>query len=396
MLRRVGSGLMIGFLLFFLGSLPAAFAKEFKWPGFFRIGTPTTQSASFASTNSWGNMLQAETGMKVRVVPEDSEIRRFLRFTQKKEFEMVSTSIAEAGLSIQGESGYSVQIPSQMRVVWHHNDTPWGFAVRGDSKIRTIDDLKKKGIRVALSTQSPPMMVAVREALPGFIGWTKEQAAENWTFVPVGSYPENCRTITEGKADVTYMTPISSITFEMEAHPKKIRWLNMPLSNKEGWKAYLKIRPTVIPNTIDFGVPSSIGVEAMTSPFVLWTRPEVDQDLIYHMAKWFNEKFDAYKGGHAINKRMSLKHTRQFLDRSPFPVAEGTIRYLKEIGQWTAEDDKWNQEQINLIDRWIKARSAAIKEARAKKVKLHWQNAAFLEIVKKHTAGLPVFETRLQ
>ncbi|KJS31060.1 MAG: hypothetical protein VR64_13375 [Desulfatitalea sp. BRH_c12] len=388
------------FVVVFLGFSAVAFAgneadQAFKWPALFRIATPATQSASFASANGWGPMLQAETGMDVRVVPEDSEIRRYIRFALKKEFELVSTSIAEVGLSIQGDSGYAIQEAVHQRAVWHHNDTPWSFAVRGDSKYKTIYDLKQKGVRVALSSQSPPMMLAVQEALPAFLGWTKEEAAANWTFVPVGSYPENCRTITDGKADVSYMTPISSITYEMEAHPQKIRWLGMPADNIEGWDGYLKVRPTIIPNKIDFGVPSAIGVDAMTSPFIFWTRPDVDQEMVYHLTKWFHERFEQYKGVHAINARMSMAHTRTFLDRSAFPIAEGTIRYLREIGQWTEADDHWNQAQIDLMERWIAARNAAFKEAKSKKIKLHWENKEYLDILKKHTEGLPVFKTRL-
>ncbi|WP_054032039.1 TAXI family TRAP transporter solute-binding subunit [Desulfatitalea tepidiphila] len=400
MKRTLLFGWLIGFITMMLSWSPAAFAgnetkQAFKWPSFLRIATPTTQSASFASVNGWGPILQSETGMNVRVVPEDSEIRRYIRFALNKEFELVSTSIAEVGLSIQGESGYAIQEAAQQRAVWHHNDTPWSFAVRGDSKYKTIFDLKQKGVRVALSSQSPPMMLAVQEALPAFLGWTKEEAAANWTFVPVGSYAENCRAVTDGKADVSYMTPISSITYEMEAHPLKIRWLAMPADNQAGWDGYLKVRPTVIPNKIDFGVPSAIGVEAMTSPFIFWTRPDVDQETVYQLTKWLHERFEQYKGVHAINARMSMTHTRKFLDRSPFPVAEGTIRYLREIGQWSEADDKWNQAQIELMDRWIAARNATLAEAKSKKVKLHWENKEYLDILKKHTEGLPVFKTRM-
>ncbi len=381
-------------VVFAIGS-PAFAGDTYKWPSAFKIATPTTQSAAFASANSWGPLLQKETGMSVRVVPEDSEIKRFIRFTKKKEYALVSTSIADAAYSVEGASGYSMLEPSQIRVVWHHNDTPWSFAVRGDSKIKTIYDLKQKGIRVAVATQAPPMIKAVKEALPAFLGWTKEEAAANWTFVPAGSYTENCRTITDGKADVAYFSPISSITYEMEAHPKKIRWLAMPASDTKAWAGYLKIRPTVIPTKIDFGCPSAIGVEGMTSPFLLWTRPDYDQETIYHLTKFFNEDFDKYKGLHAINPRMSLKHTRNFLNRSPFPVAEGTIRYLKEVGQWNEADDKWNQDQIDQIDKWIVARKAALAEAKSKKVKVHWENKEYLDILEKHVGALPVFSTRL-
>ncbi len=382
-------------LLAILTSIPAFAEEKFNWPPMLRVATPSTQSGSFASTNGWAPMLQEDTGMMVRVVPEDSEIRRYIRFTDGKEFELVSTSIAEHAYATMGRDGYASIKPVAVRVVWHHNDTPWGFAVRGDSKYKTIYDLKQKGVRIALSTQSPPMMKAVQEALPAFIGWTKEEAAENWTFVPVGSYAEGARSIPEGKADVAYVAPISSITQEMESHPKGLRWLAMPLDDKKGWEGYLKHRPTAIPTTLDFGVKSAIGVDSLSSNFIYWTRTDIDQEMVYRLAKWFHENFDEYKATHGLAKRMSIEHFRKFLNHSPFPVAEGTVRYLKEIGQWTEKDDKWNEEMIQKMDQWIAARNAAMKEAESKGVKLHWQDEQYLEILKKHTEGIPIYKTRL-
>ena len=371
-------------------------AKDFQWPPVIRVGTPGTQTSSFASSNGWAPKLQAAIGTSVRVIPEDSEVRRYVRFTENKEFEVDSVSIADVGFAIQGDGGYADKRAYPMRLLWHHNDTPWGFVVRGDSKFKTLYDLKQKGVRVAVAQQSPPMIVAAQEALPAFLGWTKEEAKQNWVFVPAGSYAENCRTVTDGKADVSYVSPISSVTYEMEAHPKKIRWLPMPLTDKKGWKGWLKIRPTTIPTTLDWGVPSAIGVDAISSNFIYWTRPDVSQEMIYRLAKWFKESFDSYKNTHKVASRMSMEQLRSFLNFCPLPVAEGTVRYLKEIGQWTAADDKWNGEAIQLMDQWIKVRNAAMGEAKAKGVNLHWENKDYLNILNKHAAGIPPFVARVQ
>jgi TRAP transporter TAXI family solute receptor len=267
--------------------------------------------------------------------------------------------------------------------------------VRGDSKFKTIQDLKQKGVRVAVAIGQPPMVVAAKEALPAFIGWTKEEAEKNWIFVPASSYAENCRSVTDGKADVAYVATISSVTFEMEAHPAKIRWLPLPLKDKAAWKRWLQVRPTSIPTTIDFGVPSSKGVDSLASNFIYWTRADLNEEMVYQMAKWFHQQYDNYKGTHTLSTRMSIKHFRNYLDYAFLPVHPGTVRYLKEIKQWTAKDDKWNNEAIALMDRWVKARNAALDEAKAKGVKIDWQDKAYLAILEKHTKGIPVFMARL-
>jgi TRAP transporter TAXI family solute receptor len=396
MKKKFFTGAVVGFcLLILMGLSSFTLAGEYKWPPLIRIATPGTQSAGFASTNGWGAKFSEAMGVQVRVIPEDSEVRRYIRFTEGKEFELDSVTVADSSYALQGMIGYADKRCYPFRGVWHHNDTPWGFVVRGDSKFKDIYDLKQKGVRVALAVGQPPMVTAVKEALSGFIGWTKEEAEKNWVFVPTSSYAENCRSVTDGKADVAYAANVSAVIFEMEAHPSKIRWLEMPHKDKAGWKQYLKFRPTTIPTKIDFGVPSSIGVEALTSGFIYWARADADQEMTYQLAKWFHQSFDKYKDTHALNKRMELKHFRNYLNYSCLPVSEGTIRYLKEIGQWSAADDKWNNEAIALMDRWVKARNAALDEAKAKGVKIHWENKDYLAILERHTKDIPLFMTRI-
>ena len=126
------------------------FAEDFKWPPLVRIATPTTQSATFASTNGWAPILKADVGANVRVVPEDSELRRYVRFAVKKQFDLNSVAAAEVASAIQGKAGYKTQRAAPIRIAWFQNDSTWGFAVRGDSELKTIYDLKKKGVKVTL------------------------------------------------------------------------------------------------------------------------------------------------------------------------------------------------------------------------------------------------------
>jgi TRAP transporter TAXI family solute receptor len=397
MKKKFFTGAVIGFcILIITGFSSFASAQEYKWPPLFRIGTSGTQGSTFAPTNGWGAKFGETMGTKVRIIPEDSEVRRYVRFTENKEFELNVITVSDLSYAIQGMIAYAEKRCYPVRTVWHQADTPWGFVVRGDSNIKTIYDLKRKGIRFGLAIGQPPMVTAVKEALPAFLGWTKEEAEKNWTFVPASSYTENCRAVTDGKADVSYASPLSAVLFEMEAHPAKIRWLDMPHKDKAGWNRWLKIRPILIPTKVEIGAPSANGLEGLTSNFLYWVRADTDQEMVYQLAKWFHQSFDKYKDTHTLNKRMELRHFRNYLNHACLPVAEGTIRYLKEIGQWSEADDKWNNEAIALMDRWVKARNAALDEAKAKGVKIHWENKDYLAILEKHTKDFPVFTARIE
>src|SRR5690554_7378928 len=166
-------------------------AKEYDLPKLLVIGTPGTSSGSFASTNGWAPVLQKDTGTVPRIVPEDSEAQRYRRLTDRRDITMSSVSAAEMRFQIEGIGAYAGTSPVAQRVIWHHNDTPWGFVVAGDSDIKTMEDLKKDGVRVSQAAHSPPMTTAVRKALPAYLGLSEDEAEKLLRFVPASSYAED-------------------------------------------------------------------------------------------------------------------------------------------------------------------------------------------------------------
>lgn len=384
-----------GSLVLTLGLSTGAIAQEYDWPRLLVIGTPGTSTGSFASTNGWGPTLQQETGTTVRIVPEDSEPMRYRRLTDREDIAISSVSASEMAAQTEGFGGYAAAKPLPQRILWHHNDTPWGFVVAGDSDIKSIDDIAKGGVRVTSGVFSPVIVEVVTNALPGFIGMTPEEAAEKIEYVPASSYGENCRSVVEGKSDVAYCSPISSVLSEMEGAPGSIRWLSMDPDDKEAWGRFLDSRPMTIPTEISFGVKTAQGVDSMTSNFVYAVPATAEVDFAYNMAKWLHQSHDAYKGSHALATRMSVDLFREFLNSNPVPVHEGTVKYLREIGEWTEEDDAWNDAAIELMDKWIAARQEGMKQAMEQGVQIDFENEEFLAIMDKATEGLPAFRSRL-
>ncbi|WP_298860262.1 TAXI family TRAP transporter solute-binding subunit [uncultured Sulfitobacter sp.] len=385
----------IGSIVIALGLTGAAIAQDYDWPRLLVIGTPGTSTGSFASTNGWGPVLQAETGATVRIVPEDSEQVRYLRLTDREDIAISSVAAAEMRFQVQGIGGYAGVKPTAQRIMWHHNDTPWGYVVAGDSEIQTLVDIKKGGVRVTQGLFSPAMVTAVNDALPAFLGMTPEEAAAGIEFVPASSYSENCRSVVEGKSDVAYCAPISSVLSEMEGAPGSIRWLNMDPADTKGWDGYLTHRPMLIPTEISLGVKTAQGVGGVTSNFLYSVPASADVDFVYNMAKWMHGSFDAYKGTHALAARMSMELFRGYLDRTPMPVHEGTVKYLREIGQWTDADDAWNNAAIAQMDSWIAARQEGLKEAMEQGIEINFENQEFLDHMAKKTQGLTGFRSRL-
>lgn len=376
-------------------SASVAQSAEYKWPRLLVIATPGTASGGFASTNGWAPVLQKEVGTTVRIVPEDNEPQRYRRLVDRKDVKISSVSAAEMRFQIEGIGGYAVTPAAPQRILWHHNDSPWGFVVSGDSKLKSLDDIKQGGVRVTKGMFSPPMQAAVIGGLPAFLGLSEEQTQKAITYVPASSYAENCRSVVEGKSDVTYCSSISSVLSEMEGAPGGIRWLPMPLENKAGWAAFFKYRPMLVPSEITQGVSSARGVMGTTSNFVYSVTADTEVDFAYNLAKWLHKSHDAYKATHPLAMRMSLEHFRKYLDRTPLPVHEGTVKYLREVGAWTDKDDAWNKEAAAKMDQWVKARNAAVAKARASGVKLDFEDAGFKAILNQEAKGIEGFKTRL-
>lgn len=378
-----------------LAGSPAAAQDAFDWPRLLVVGTSGTSSGNFASTNGWGPILQSETGTTVRVVPEDSELQRYRRLTDRRDLTLSSVSSSEVAYQIEGLDAYAATPPVSQRVVWHHNDTPWGFVVPGNSELQSLEDITKGGVRVTEGLFSPPMVTSVRSGLPAYLGMTPEEFESSVDFVQASSYVENCRSIVEGKSDVAYCSPVSSVLSEMEGAPGGIRWLPLDAANSAGWEGFLEARPMLIPSDISMGVESARGVPGAISPFVYAAPADADADLIYNIAKFFGENYDAYQGTHPLSARMSVEQFRIFLERSPLPVHDGTVRYLKEIGEWSEEDEANNQAAIEQTEAWIEARKAVLEEAQAAGIMPDPASAEFMEIMEKHTGELDVFKTRL-
>ena len=372
-----------------------AVAQDYEWPRLLVIGTPGTSSSAFAATNGWAALLQEQEGPTVRVVPEDSEPQRYRRLTDRGDIAVSSVSAATMRSQVQGIGGYAADKPAPMRILWHHFDAPWAFLVAGDSDIESLEDIREGGLRLALPAFAPTAALTMERAVPAFLDMTPEEVAEKNTYVPFSTYAQNCRSVSEGKADIAYCAAITAFLVELEGAPGGIRWLPLPMDDEAGWERLLEVRPMWIPAEISFGVKTARGVDGATSNFVYAVPADADEDFVYNMAKWMHESYDSYKGTHPLSTRMSLELFRGYLDRTPMPVHPGTIRYLTEIGAWTEEDDAWNEAGVELMDAWIAARRAALDEAREQGLRPDMENEAYLEILRKHTEGLEGFRSRL-
>jgi predicted Fe-S protein YdhL (DUF1289 family) len=293
--------------------------------------------------------------------------------------------------------GFMAKELRPQRLFWIHYDTYWGYIVRANSPFKTIYDLKKvKGVKISVNTAIPSMVEAVKGGIPAFLGMSQAEANERFVWVPCSSTSANVLSVSEGKADVGFAASTSSGTIEAEAGPHGIRYLELPPKDKAAWKRF-QATPggsTRMPSVITYGAKSLIGANSYNSFFTFNVLAETDaanEELVYQLTKWFHQNYDAYKSVHVNAGRASLANFRKYLDGNSLPVAKGCIRYLKEIGKWTSQDEKRQEESVKLEKRWFDARRAVNAEADAKKIRKSHNNAEFMKIYEAYAKDIPFF-----
>lgn len=384
--------LLIGICVVFVVVAMALPAHAFKWPKSIVFGVPAVGTGSHRMTSALAPILEKDTGMKVRVIPEGNEAKRNESFF-KGRYTILSASISEMEMSISGIGGHSDKPKMPVRILWHQNDTPWLFAAPGNTKLKDIYDIKNNpGVKIANNNSSPAMTVTLKGGLLDFLQITEKDV----TIVPFGSYGANVRSINEGKAEVSLISPMSAVTHEIASTPIGVKWLDLPLTDKEGWKRLLKYRPTAIPAEISWGVKSAVGHHGYTSNFLYWISRDADPELVYNLAKWIYTKFDTFKTADKALTRMDMKIWRAFLNYCPAPVHESTVKYLKEIGQWAAKDDVWQAKAVKQVDAFVQAYKKATAEAKSKKIKINSTNKKWTDLWGSHKKGLERLATRVE
>jgi len=331
------------------------------------------------------------TGTKVRITPESGEVtkREWLRDGRFGFIEQMLANYSGHWMMQNYEDAKADNVYFPLRIVWGMPCTPMAFLVRGDSDIKTIYDIKGHRLAKFTPARAPSL------AIDGLIAWA-QLTPEDVEIVPFASFEANMMSVSEGKADVAFGSTTAPFAVRSEAAPHGLRWLDLdPEKDPEGAARFLAEINSWPFVTVTQGVKSAIGVKSVLSPSLLLGTEDSDPQLIYNMAKWLNENYDAYKDKNINCERMSPELFRTALDFMYVPLHEGTIQYLKEVGMWSEADDARQEDNVDLLERHIAAYNAALAEARKLDIRVDPSNADWIEIVVKHIEALPRFGVQL-
>lgn len=327
--------------------------QEWRWP--VELAITAQSGVGVAVAKSWGQVLEADTGIKVRIGAESNVVHR-LRWTARGMFHLTAGGSSKTRQTLVAEPPFALRDggPFPVRVVWSQSRDNAGFFVRADSPIESIYDIKP-GTRLVGLTGA-----ATSPIYQAFLAWAKVEW-DDVVWVKPSDAEDKTRAVMEGRADLTFAIPTSASVYQAEATPPGIRWLELnAAADPAGARRFKAVDPLINFAPIINGVPSSLGVWGTCGTSLYTTRQATDAALVYHLAQWLDENWTKYRDLHSWNQYMTRDVLKEELNHTFLPCHEGLVAYLTDLGLWTEALQRRHQENISLIDRYCRAYQAAI------------------------------------
>jgi hypothetical protein len=362
--------------------------EEFEFPDPLGVSVDELGTTGYAFTLAYTPVMEEHFGVTVRTLPSATKSASIQNIKDGRAYFIggwndINGVIANEGTGEYASPGWG---PQKTVSIWYNNGTYYAWIVRGDSEIEAMTAEDLSGKRVAFY-QGSPMYMSIFDASLAFAGLTRDDVE----LVEVGSYSAAARAIPEGKADIVQLATTSGVTFEIAENPHGVRVIAFPTENEEGWNRFKEIAPLGAAAECDMGIPAAIGVEVIIFDYQSATLLDVDDELIYRVAKFMDEAFDEYKDNHPNCINMAREKTAQYIERTALPFHPGAVRYFKEIGIWDEDDEEWNNERLGWFDLYEEAWQDALEEAAEQQITVDAENQEWLDLWASACEGLPRF-----
>jgi len=285
-----------------------------------------------------GEAVNKLSPMQWRVEPYGTGIERLapLKY-EETEFTLVTSVtalLASRGLDEFSASDWG---PQPLRIVCMGSIVKPGLYVRADSPIRTISDLKGKRLP---DIKGNPTVMREIEAIMAFSNLTWDDV----TKVPVAGFGAAMQAILDGDIDATLGSIFSPKVKELASGPHGCRFLEMPATDKDGWKRVQVKLPAMFPATQAKVAGLDKAVELFGISYSLYAYPWVKEAVVYEVLKSIDKGYDIFKGAHPWLRQW--KPGNMTKNCSAMPFHPGSVKYFKEAGIWDATLDTYQQTQL--------------------------------------------------
>jgi hypothetical protein len=345
-IRNFLTGLLGIILLSISVGVAAQNPKQKNLPSVIRLSSHTLGSEGSVVAIAVSEALTNELQVPVKNIPFGNDVARLKSIINK---ESVAGLIATAAfIDATNSSGdFKGWDHRQYRNVWSGYPAYASIMVRGDSKIKTISDCRGKKAAYVPGWEGGRKTLASMLAFAN-ISW------DQVVHTPTGSYVKTLETVGDGGADFCLVSVTTPKVLELAASPVGIRVLPIePHNDAQAWARFHKEAPHYVPFYCEIGVlknsPTWIG-----ATYYFWvTLDETNEDLIYTLAQGLHKTYPKFKDAASFGpgtgtQAVSLENTRNIdlWKAGPIPYHPGTIKYLKEINEWTSAHEEYQKKAI--------------------------------------------------
>lgn len=316
-------------------------ASKWTLPQRISIVTTTTTTTGYAAGLALLATVTDKTKVTFRLEPGSHSFERMSPLKDGSASFNLNAG-ADMGWLLNGGSQYNVKGwgPQPVQTVWLGGFMFGGFPVRADSGIKKATDIKGKRVAEYVGQEG---MKTNTEGLIAFAGYTWDDVKR----APVGSLDAGMAGVVDGALDVAYSANTAKPMFELEASPHGIYWIPLPKSDTAAWARLHAVSPSWSPGLAEYGpgITKEKPVEMMGNCYHLISLPTQEENLTYWMTKQIAEGYATFKGKNPYLDSFTLDQT---LNASALmaPYHPGSIRYFKEIGKWTEQNEKRNAELL--------------------------------------------------
>ena len=308
------------------GPRATSHAQQLVWSTY-NVGTGTYNDLAAVA-----NTLTGRTGRQIRLMTSDTGIGRLAPLINGTA--QYSRAGDEYYYAFEGNDEYASDQwgPQPLRLVW----TPpgnYGVAVRKDSGIQKVEDLKgKKYPRLVASTS----MNRKLEAILNYGGLTSDDVE----LVDI-SYGGQLDGIKTGQLDALYQNVVGANIEELTSQ-YPIRWLDLGGDDPSRYRTWEKLAPMVRPGRFTDGAGLDEGESAVNMQYTipLTTLAERPADEVTRLVTALDENFEYYKDSTPDAK--SFAFDRILLEPLVVPFHEAMVDFLKDKGRWTPGLQKRN------------------------------------------------------
>ncbi|MBI4330259.1 MAG: TAXI family TRAP transporter solute-binding subunit [Chloroflexi bacterium] len=323
-------------------AVPSPAAKTApKLPELITMTTHTVGSATYLWTVGFREAVDKHSPMKMRLEALGTDKAKFSRI-RSEEAELICATGVTSYFATYGLYDFSDWGPQPVRMVWRGKDFMGAMYARKDAGIRALSALKGKRVPDVAGSVSTTLNVQAGVAFGG-LGW------DDVMKVPFKEVAVALKGPMEGTVDAAYGTLFSPAVVELAASRYGIQWFSMPETDVEGWNRLRKATPWASPIVAEAaGLEKGQSITVSGYPDGIFSYSNISEDIIYNVVKALHRGYDTYKDMHPDLKFWTFDAAANAKGNISIPYHDGTVKYFKEAGVWTADHETFQQEQLRL------------------------------------------------